>query len=63
MSGHKGATVVIGAAILAALAGCNQGPAERTGEKIDEAARELGLSLEATTDTFGGCVGEDNRNC
>lgn len=42
-------TVLIAGALLATLAGCErQGPAERAGEKVDNAIEKVGEKIETT---------------
>jgi hypothetical protein len=46
--------------LMLALAGCgdDEGPAEKTGEKIDEAVEQAGEKVEEATDEMGGKMEE-----
>lgn len=49
---------------LAVLAGCEkQGPAEATGEAIDDAARDAAEKLEDAGERIQNCVDNDGKDC
>lgn len=49
---------------MALLAGCEkEGPAERTGEAIDDAARKTGEQIEEAGEKIKDCVDDVNGNC
>ncbi|MFA5495868.1 MAG: hypothetical protein WC247_13930 [Porticoccaceae bacterium] len=54
----------IGAALVAfaLLAGCEKGPAEKTGEAIDDAARESATQFEDTSERLKESA-EQTRDC
>ncbi|MDY0068597.1 MAG: hypothetical protein WDA10_08905 [Porticoccaceae bacterium] len=49
---------------LALLAGCDkQGPAEKTGEAIDDAARGAVEQIEEAGEQIQNCVDKDGQDC
>ena len=49
---------------LAVLAGCEkQGPAEASGEAIDDAARDAAEKLEDAGERIQNCVDNDGKDC
>lgn len=57
-------TFAIALVTMALLTGCEkQGPAERTGEAIDDAARNTGQQLEEAGEKIKDCVDDVSDNC
>lgn len=54
MTGFKtvASTAVIAGMLLVATTGCEKGPAEKAGERIDETVEEVGKSLEEAADSI-----------
>ncbi|KJS04087.1 MAG: hypothetical protein VR73_15470 [Gammaproteobacteria bacterium BRH_c0] len=57
-------TLGIAFVAMALLAGCErEGPAERTGEALDDAAREAGEQIEEAGEQIEDCVDGMEGNC
>ena len=56
----SGTALVIGV-LLAALTGCEKGPAQKAGEDIDKAATEAGEAMEKAGDDIREAVGADRN--
>jgi hypothetical protein len=54
----SGTALVIGV-LLAALTGCEKGPAQKAGEDIDKAVDETGEAMEKAGDDIREAVGAD----
>ena len=56
----SGTALVIGV-LLAALTGCEKGPAQRAGEDIDKAVDEVGEAMEKAGDDIREAAGADRN--
>jgi hypothetical protein len=56
----SGTALVIGV-LLAALTGCEKGPAQKAGEDIDKAVDEVGEAMEKAGDDIREAVGADRN--
>jgi hypothetical protein len=52
----------VGAALLL-LSACNEGPAETTGEKIDDTAVDVGNSIEDTCEGVKESLNAEDQDC
>ena len=54
-------TALVSGLLIVALAGCEQGPAEKAGENVDDAAENVGEALEDAGDSIED-AGRDARD-
>jgi len=49
--------------LVLALSGCSEGPAEKTGEKVDEASTDIGNSIEDTCEGVKDTLNAEDKDC
>lgn len=49
--------------LVLALSGCTEGPAEKAGEKIEDASTDIGNSIEDTCEGIKDTLNADDKDC